>query len=253
MGVGLQTLSKEEKERILRAVEEDREFRLALAGAIGFKELLDRFARLEERQQKLEERFAQLEERFAKLEERFVKLEERVAKLEERFVELTERFARLEERQQRLEERFIKLDERVAKLEISVAELKITVGSLGRRLGRDLEKTVLSIYRDQAIKLGIDPDKVSRFTYRDREGLLGTKGAVYEFDVVIQEDGVVVLEVKSLVELDDVEWFYEKVVKAEKVLGKVKKKVVVAVNIAKDALERAKELGVEVIYGAAID
>jgi len=249
----VQALSKEEKERILKAVEEDREFRLALAGAIGFKELLERFARLEERQQKLEERFSELAERQQKLEERFAELENRFAELEKRFAELEERFAELEERFARLEERIVKLEEKVVKLEAGVAELKIALGSFGRRLGRDLEKTVLNIYRDQASKLGIDPEKVSRFTYRDREGLLGVKGAVYEFDVVIQEDGIVVLEVKSLVELDDVEWFYEKVVKAEKILGRVKRRVVVAVNIAKDAVERAKELSVDVIYGAVVE
>lgn len=249
----MQALSKEEKERILKAVEEDREFRLALAGAIGFKELLERFARLEERQQKLEERFSELAERQQKLEERFAELENRFAELEKQFAELEERFAKLEERFAKLEERVVKLEERVVKLEAGVAELKIALGSFGRRLGRDLEETVLNIYRDQASKLGIDPEKVSRFTYRDREGLLGVKGAVYEFNVVIQEDGIVVLEVKSLVELDDVEWFYEKVVKAEKILGRVKRRVVVAVNIAKDAVERAKELGVDVIYGAVVE
>jgi len=62
-------LTREEKERLLRAVEEDREFRYALMGLLGMRELLERFTKLEERQQRLEERFAKLEERFARLEE----------------------------------------------------------------------------------------------------------------------------------------------------------------------------------------
>ena len=37
-------------------VEKDREFRLAMMGLLGFKELLERFSRLEERQQRLEEK-----------------------------------------------------------------------------------------------------------------------------------------------------------------------------------------------------
>ena len=49
-------LTKEEKEKILETLEEDREFRYALMGLLGFKELLERFAKLEERQHKLEER-----------------------------------------------------------------------------------------------------------------------------------------------------------------------------------------------------
>ncbi len=63
-------LSMEEKQRILKAIEENREFRYALMGLLGFKELLERFTRLEERLQKLKERQQRLEERFAKLEER---------------------------------------------------------------------------------------------------------------------------------------------------------------------------------------
>ncbi len=56
-------LSKEEKERILRTLERDREFRYAMMGLLGFSKLLERFARLEERQARLEERQQKLEER----------------------------------------------------------------------------------------------------------------------------------------------------------------------------------------------
>ena len=52
----VKVLSREEKERILSTLEVDREFRYALMGLLGFKELLERFSRLEERQSKLEER-----------------------------------------------------------------------------------------------------------------------------------------------------------------------------------------------------
>ncbi len=126
----MKQLSVKEKEKFLDALEKDREFRYAVMGLLGFKEVLERFSRLEERQQKLEEHFAhlekefvRLEERFAKLEERQQKLEERQQKLEERFVQLEERFTKLEERQQRLEERFVRLEERQQKLEERFVEL----------------------------------------------------------------------------------------------------------------------------------
>ncbi|MCS7108360.1 MAG: hypothetical protein RMH77_07280 [Sulfolobales archaeon] len=41
-------LSVEEKERILSALEVDREFRYALMGLLGFKEVLERVTKLEE-------------------------------------------------------------------------------------------------------------------------------------------------------------------------------------------------------------
>ena len=111
------SLTSEEKEKLLKAVEEDREFRYALMGLLGFKDILDRIVRLEER-------FARLEEEFKKLYERQQKLEERFAKLEERFAKLEERIVKLEERQQELEERFVKLEERFAKLEERFAKLE---------------------------------------------------------------------------------------------------------------------------------
>jgi DNA repair exonuclease SbcCD ATPase subunit len=74
-------LSREDKERILRALESDREFRYALMGLLGFREILDRITRIEERQQKLEERQQKLEERFQKLEKRMIELEEELVRV----------------------------------------------------------------------------------------------------------------------------------------------------------------------------
>ncbi|MEB2837141.1 MAG: DUF3782 domain-containing protein [Desulfurococcales archaeon] len=57
------SLEKEAVKRlILDLVESDREFRYALMGVLGYREILDRITRLEERQQRLEERMARLEE-----------------------------------------------------------------------------------------------------------------------------------------------------------------------------------------------
>ncbi len=134
------SLSNIEKERILRALEEDREFRYALMGLLGFKEILERFAKLEERQQRLEEgqqrleeRFTQLEERFARIEEKYQELEERFTKLEERFAELEKRFARIEEKYQELEEKFAKLEERFARLEERFTRLEERYQELEKR------------------------------------------------------------------------------------------------------------------------
>ena len=57
------------KRLILDLVESDREFRYALMGVLGYREILDRITRLEERQQRVEERLAGLEERMLRVEE----------------------------------------------------------------------------------------------------------------------------------------------------------------------------------------
>ena len=62
------------------------------------------------------------------------------------------------------------------------------------------------------------------------------------------------MEVKSHAELDDVEWFYEKAGIVEKILGrKAARLIIVAVNIDKEALQRAQELGIEAVHGAVIE
>jgi hypothetical protein len=134
-----------------------------------------------------------------------------------------------------------------------LGELKVMVGSTGRRWGRDLEETVLAIYKDELAQRGLDVRLARKFSYVDVDGRFGLKGNVYEFDVIIEGDGVTVIEVKSRATRDDVVWFYEKVRRVESLLGNVKRLLVVAVNIDKEALERAQELGVDAVYGAVIE
>ncbi len=64
------------KEELLELLEKDKEFRYAVAGLIGYKEILERITSLEEGQQRLEERIVSLEERITSLEEGQQRLEE---------------------------------------------------------------------------------------------------------------------------------------------------------------------------------
>lgn len=202
-------LSREEKERILKAVEEDREFRYALMGLLGYTELLERFSRLEERQQRLDEEMkklweahVRLEERFQKLEERFQKLEERIYKLEERFQQLEERFQKLEERFLKLEERFLKVEERLAHLERSVESLQKTLATVAHRFGVLSE----SAFRE-AIK-GIVEELFGASAYRwttyDKEGVVYGHPAEVEVDVVVKDKKHLLVEVKSRADTSDV-------------------------------------------------
>jgi hypothetical protein len=145
-------------------------------------------------------------------------------------------------------------EKRLEELARAVGELKVAVGSLGRRWGRDLERTVLELYRHALEERGVEPGRVEKFVYTDVDGRFYRRGARIEVDVYIHDGGMYLVEVKSHAELDDVEWFYEKAGIVEKILGrKAAKLIVVAVNIDKEALQRAQELGIEAVYGAVID
>ncbi|MGC9076833.1 MAG: PD-(D/E)XK nuclease family protein [Conexivisphaera sp.] len=175
-------LTQDEKLKFLRAIEEDREFRHAVAGAIGYGELLERFARIEERQNRLEEKFAKLEERFARIEERQNRLEEKFAKLEERF-------ARIEERQNRLEEQFLDLRR-------LVTVIAHRFGAISEGAFREGMKYVVQEVLGSA--------KVSRLTMRDDEGIVYGHPSEVEVDVLVRDSEHVLVEVKSRVSKGDV-------------------------------------------------
>ncbi|WP_158298242.1 PD-(D/E)XK nuclease family protein [Aeropyrum pernix] len=148
----MSSLSKREIEKILRTLERDREFRYALMGLLGFKELLERFEKLEERQLRLEERFSQLEERQIKLEERFQLLEKRFQRLEERHLRLERRFQKLDERFQRLEQRQLRLEERFQRLEQRFQSLEERYLRLEQRFQRLEERFRLLEERFQKLE-----------------------------------------------------------------------------------------------------
>jgi hypothetical protein len=163
--------------------------------------------------------------------------------LEEHSKILREHSRILEEHGKRLEE-----------LTRAIGELKVSVGSLGRRWGRDLERTVLELYRQTLEEKGVEPGKVEKYVYTDLKGEYLARGARIEVDVYIHNEKAYLIEVKSYAEVDDVEWFYKKAQIVEKILGKAAEKlIIVAVNIDKEALERAKQLGIEAVYGALVE
>jgi hypothetical protein len=143
---------------------------------------------------------------------------------------------------------------RLEELTRAIGELKVSVGSLGRRWGRDLERTVLELYRQTLEERGVEPGKVEKYVYTDFKGEYLARGARIEVDVYVHNEKVYLIEVKSHAEVDDVEWFYKKAQIVEKILGKAAEKlIIVAVNIDKEALERAKQLGIEAVYGALVE
>ena len=235
------------KEEFLKLLEEDREFRYAVMGMLGFRELLERFARLEERQARLEERQQALEERFAALEERFAELEKRQQALEERFAKLEERQLILEERVAKLEERFLELSERVARVEEQLVEV-------WRELGRVRRLAELSRRDVGALSEAV----YSRFIWEDLREQLEERGEEVvrrrrrvkvdgeEVDLVETVERIYVIEVKVQPDHHDIDALLRKAEAAEKVLGKPATPVLAGVWIGDDARRYAEARGVEV-------
>ena len=233
------------KKHILRLLEEDKEFRHAVAGIIGYKDILDR----------LEEHDRKFNEILAELKAHRQILDRHTAILEEHSRILGEHSRRLEEH----DRKFNEMLEEIGKLRRDFTNLarrvEVTIGSMGRRWGIDMEKMVQEIFRETLERRGIEPGKVEKFRFKDRDGsVTGVKGKIVDVDVLVKDDKLYVIEVKSMAELDHVELLPEKAKTAEKVLGKpVQKAFIVAVNIEKEAYQRAQQLGIEVIAGNIIE
>ena len=136
----------------------------------------------------------------------------------------------------------------------SLAKLEVTIGSLTSRMGINMERMVLNIYKDILEQEGLRIEKVEKLRLKDVEGKYYRKGAKLEIDIYAHNDKVYFIEVKSLVDIDDVEWFNTKCNIFEEILGRrADKRIIVCINILKDAYDRSRELGIHTICGKVIE
>jgi hypothetical protein len=127
------------------------------------------------------------------------------------------------------------------------------IGRFSGRWGRDFERMVLEIFREVLEERGVEPGKVEKFEYVDRDGKFYKKGARIELDVYVHNEKLYLMEIKAFTEYKDVEHFHDIAQVVEKILSKkADKLMLITVNIAEDAWRRAKELGIDVICGAII-
>ena len=246
------------KKKLLKLLEEDKEFRYAVSGLVGMKTVLDEIKgimeRLEVHDRKFEEILSRLEEHDRKFEEVMARLEEHDRKFEEILSRLEEHDRKFEEVMARLEEHDRKFEEILRRMEEMSARLEVTIGSMGRRWGHDLEKTVLNIFRETLEREGIKPGEVESFKFKDIDGsYTGRRGTVIQIDVLIRDSELYLMEVKSHAEIDHLERLADKVPIVEKILRRKASRVyLIAVNVDEEVLERARELGIRVIYGSII-
>ena len=134
-----------------------------------------------------------------------------------------------------------------------LARIEATLGGLTSRMGIDMERMILNVYKDVFEREGLEIRKVEKISFKDVDGKYYRRGAKLELDIYAHDDKVYFMEVKSLVDVNDVEWFNLKCEIFEKILGRrPDRMMIVCINILNEALERARELGVDIIYGRVI-
>jgi hypothetical protein len=130
-------------------------------------------------------------------------------------------------------------DERLKRLEV-------TLGHLGGRWGRDLEKVVLELFKEALERRGVEAERVEKLVLKTDVGAI-------DVDVYIHDGRGYLIDVEAVAYGDDVGWFAWRAKLAAEELArqgkKVERLILVAVHIDKEALEKARQLGIDVIYG----
>ncbi|MEM4292311.1 MAG: DUF3782 domain-containing protein [Archaeoglobaceae archaeon] len=206
------------KETIIEMIEKDKEFRYAIAGAIGLQEIL---------------------KRFDKHEEILLRHEEELKKLRE---DMSEGFRRHEEILLRHEEELKKLREDMSE---GFKLLRNQISALGARWG---------IMSEKAFRNGVEGivekefgAKVERWVKKDVDGFVFGYPSDVEVDVVIRDRRTILVEIKSSISQGDVLVFKRKAEFYEKETGVKPSKLVMVTPFADEkAIELAANLGIEI-------
>ncbi len=230
------------KKEFLKLLKEDEEFRHAVAGLIGYEELI-------EGQKEIRNEIRKLWEEVKSLRVGQEKLWEEVKSLREESISLRKGQEKLWEEVKSLREESISLRKGQEKLWEEVKGIKTTLGAIGARWGIMSESAFRETLRGllaRELKA-----KVEKWTYRDDEGYVFGYPAVVDIDIVVKNGRVTVVEVTSHARASDIAALKRKAELYERITGKkVDEMVISSPFVEESAREAAERLGVRV-YTAA--
>lgn len=157
---------------------------------------------------------------------------------------------RFEEVNQRFEEVNRTMNQRFEEMYRSQREVRLEVSALGGRIGYGLEEIIRQTVEEFS---GQSFKKFEHLRLRDSEGELYGVPADVEYDLYLEDSVNYVVEVKSHIKPGDVLIFHRKSLFAEKQLLKRIKPIMISASITKDAKEKCKELGIDLISRSVVD
>jgi hypothetical protein len=208
-------------ERHTRAIEE-------LAQAINEqgKRIEEQGKRIEEQGKRIEEQGKRIEEQGKRIEEQGIRIAEQGKRIEEQGIRIAEQGKRIETQGERIEEAFRRVE------------------AMGARWG---------LHSEEAFREGMRTVLERRFGARvqhwegfDPEGLVFGHPASIELDLVVDNGGTLVVEVKSHLSRGDLAAFERKAKLYEQQTGKHAARLVVSPSVEPRAMAMAQELGIEV-------
>jgi len=151
---------------------------------------------------------------------------------------------------QRFEEMNRTMNQRFEEMYRSQREVRLEVSALGGRIGYGLEEIIRQTVEEFS---GQSFKKFEHLRLRDSEGEVYGVPADVEYDLYLEDSVNYVVEVKSHIKPGDVLIFHRKSLFAEKQLLKRIKPIMISASITKDAKEKCKELGIDLISRSVVD
>ncbi len=235
------------KEELLRLLEKDKEFRYAVAGLIGLDQILMRLDKHEEELVRLREDMNRLRE---DMNRGFQRYDQEIARLREDMNRGFQRYdAEIAKLREDMNRGFMRHVREIAKLREDMNRgfelIERHISALGARWG---------LLTEEAFRAGlkglIEEEfglKIERWTVYDEEGKVFGYPSQVEVDMAVQNEKVILIEVKAHVDSSDLYSFKRKAELYEMKAGRKPSRLIVVTPYIEDrALQAAKSLKIEV-------
>ncbi len=193
----------------------------------SFQKVDDRFDKVDQRLGGIDQHLGGIDQHLEGIDHRFEGVDQRFDKVDQRFDKVDQRFDKADQRFDKVDQCFEGVDQRLegltqemrdqgAKLTQEMRNLRdwveLIAGRLQTRVGRNLEDIVAGALRLGLSRPDIDPINVRlRQKISDPTGLVYKPGKQKEVDLIAQDGELLVFEVKSAPDVDDVDEFADKV------------------------------------------
>jgi len=238
-------LSNEEKKRLLKAIQEDEEFRYAVAGLLGLDAILNDLRKLREEFNKYIEKLDNY------INNTTTAFSENDRKWEENFRRWAENDKRWEENDRKWEMVFAQLktlDSHVTALEQSMDSMNRRISAIGARWGilseSAFRRGMRAILRDV---LGIR--RVSKLKLEDEEGIVYGHPSIIDVDIAVRNGEHLLIEIKANANRSDVAEIKRVGDLYEKLKGTKPRLIIIAAYTGPGTKELAEKLGVELHEG----
>lgn len=207
----LETVKRLVLREVPRILEEDPDFALFIEGLLSEKfPRRDEFARLLD---ELQATRAENRQQFAKVDEKFTKVDEKFAQVDQRLGGVEQRLGAVEQRLGGVEQRVDELETNLTRqIQGLQTWMELNVGGFQNKAGRRLEDVVAGAFCYALKRNDIQPEQVRlRQVITDDAGLVYRPGRRREVDIIAHGKGIIVFEVKSTADRDDVDDLADKV------------------------------------------